>query len=467
MQIDIPVFGPTYTNRSMDVGSQVTRNFYPEINSGTQEPTALMPFPGLTLFSSPSGGANRGFGVHKGELYTVNGTTLYKIDSSGAVTNLGTVSGSSRCVMESDGTNLVIATGSTRPYVYDGITLTLTTDVDLHTSNSVAYINQRVVYDGADGDVIFADLTDPTTVKSENITKAESDPDGTDYVWAFKQQLFVAGSNTIQPYWNSGTGNPPYEPILNSTQQIGVKAKYSISHDREFSYFLGSDLNIYQFDGLSCRPIGNPAICQRIASYSSASDAIGMCMTLDGMDFYLITFPAGDETWLYQVGSGLWTNLAYGVEGGRHLINAHAFIYNKHLVADRRTGNIYYLDFNAFTDNGDVIQRQRDTVAISARSLGIGRPNALLTMNWLRVIVEPGVSLVDTEANMIMQFSDDNGRTWSSELWAKMGAHGDYEYYVEWPQLGTFRSRMFRFRMTDPVKWVLLGATADIEVNID
>jgi hypothetical protein len=467
MEIRIPIFGPTYTNRSLDIGAQVTRNFYPEVNAATQEPTALMPFPGLSLFCATGDGVNRGLGVHNDELYSVTGTTLYKVSSGGTATSLGTIPGSGRCVLESDGSNLVIATGTTKPYVYNGSTLTLTTDADLHTSSSVTYINQRVVYDGADGDIIFADLTDPTSVASENITKAESDPDGVDFVWAFKQQVFVAGKNTIQPYWNSGSGNPPYEAILNSVQQLGVHAKYSIANDKEYTYFLASDLNIYQFEGLSVRPIGNPAICQEISKYSDSSDAIGMCFSFDSQDFYLLTFPTGDATWLYQVNTGIWTNLAYGTDGGQHLINAYKFIYNKHIVADRRNGNIYQLDFDTYTDNGDVIQRQRDTIAINSRNLGTGRPGADITMNWLRLIVEPGVSLVSGAANIIMQFSDDNGKSWSSEMWETLDQQGEYHHIVEWPQLGTFKSRMFRFRMSDPVKWVLIDAIADIEVNID
>jgi hypothetical protein len=406
-------------------------------------------------------------GNYGSQLYAVNGTGLYHISSLGVSTLIGTIPGTGRCVLTYDGYNLIITTGTTKPYVYDGATLTLTTDANLHTSNSSTFINQRIVYDGADGDIIFADLTVPGTVKFENITKAESDPDGVDFVWAFRQQLNAAGENTIQPYWNSGSGNPPYQPVLNAVQQIGVKAKYSIAHKKDSTYFLGSDLNIYQYDGLSSRPIGNPAICREISTYTDTSDAVGVCFSFDSLDFYLLTFPTGGSTWLYQTNSNMWTNLAYGSQGEHHLINAYERIYNKHIVADRRNGNIYEFDFDTHTDNGELIQRQRDTAAITSRSLQHGRPGATMTMNWLRVIVEPGTSLVSGEAVMIMQYSDNHGKSWSSELWESVGPQGDYDHVIQWDQLGTFKSRMFRFRMTDPVKWVLIDAIADVEVGID
>ena len=468
MQINIPVTGPTYTNRSLDIGAQVTRNFYAEINPETHEPTSMMPFPGTTLFCAAAGGTNRGSGIFNNELYMVNGTNLIKVNSSGAATTIGTITGTGRCVMESDGNNLVITTGETKPYTYDGTTLTLGTDIDLHTSYTCAFINQRMVYDGDGPNILFADLNNPLSVASENVTPAESDPDDLVGVWAYRQQIFAAGTCTIQPYWNSGEGNPPYDPIINAVQQVGVHARYSATHNKDFSYFLGSDLNVYRYDGLSAQPIGNPAICQAISKYSDASDAFGVCFSFDSLNFYMLSFPTGNETWLYQEQSGQWTNLAYGTDGSQHVINSYQFVYNKHLVTDRRSGNVYELDFDTFTDNGDVIQRQRATIAISAKELQIGRPNSKLTMNWLRLFIEPGVSLVSAEAQIIMEYSDDHGKTWTSSLgFLSIGQQGDYENVVEWHQLGTFYSRMFRFTMTDPVKWVLIDAVADVEVGID
>jgi hypothetical protein len=87
-------------------------------------------------------------------------------------------------------------------------------------------------------------------------------------------------------------------------------------------------------------------------------------------------------------------------------------------------------------------------------------------MDKLELIIEPGASLVTSEAQMIMQYSDDNGRSWSSERFAKIGEQGDYTYKLWWFGLGVFYNRMFRFIMTDPIKWVLISANADVELEI-
>ena len=390
---------------------------------------------------------------------------LVKISSLGVRTNIGVIGGEDRCgLAEDEAGNLVITTGVGNPYQYDGTTLTQGTDIDLPHASTVTYINRRVVYDGVGGDVVFSDLSDPLTVDSANIIIAEAKPDNTKAVFSYKQQVYVFGGSSIQPLYNTGEGNPPYDFVLNATQEIGIDAIHSIGSNSNFAYFLGSDLVVYQLSGLASNSIGNPAIGQAIHNYPATNDAYGMCFTIDNLNFYLLSFPTGNETWLYNEQSGLWTNLAFGVNGDQHLISDYQFIYGKHIVADRRNGNIYELDFDTFTDNGELIQHQRDTVAINGKTFG--RPGAKVFMDRLELIIETGTSLVTAESQIIMQYSDDNGRSWSSERFLPIGQQGEYRHKLEWLGLGWFYTRMFRFIMSDAIKWVLISAHADLELEL-
>ena len=128
--IPIPLVGPTYTNRSLPVSAQVTRNFYVEVNPQSAEIVSFQPFPGLKPFSTGVG-ANRGTGVLNDVLYTVSGNTLFSVDSLGAQTSIGTIEGTGRCGIDDDGTNLIIATGVGKPYQYNGSVLSQGTDADL------------------------------------------------------------------------------------------------------------------------------------------------------------------------------------------------------------------------------------------------------------------------------------------------------------------------------------------------
>jgi len=466
--VPIPLVGPTYTSRSLEVASQVTKNFYIEVNNTSpdnQTIAAFQPFPGLKPWATTTG-IDRGMGVYNNELYKVSGQSLYKIDSLGTETLIDTINGFERCTLVEDNSNLVIATQTTKPYTYDGATVTLGTDPDLHTSNSVTYIKNRVVYDGNNGDVIFADLGTPLSVNSANVTSADNKPDDSLAVYAFKDQLFAFSDRSITPYYASGAGNPPYDVIQNAVQEIGLGAVNSISSNNNYMYFLGSDLQPYRLAGLQPQPIGNPSIGRAIDGYTNTSNAIGHCFTFNNQNFYLLNFP-DHETWLFSEGAG-WTNLSYG-ENNPHLFGSYAYCYGRHLVGDRRNGNIYELDFDTYTDNGDTIFRQRDTAKVSGKSFGV--PGKEIFMERLEIVVERGVGILSgqgSDPQIMMSYSDDGGNSWSAERWADMGEQGKYGSMIPlaWNDLGSFYERMFRFKVTDPVKVVLISANADIEVGV-
>lgn len=55
----------------------------------------------------------------------------------------------------------------------------------------------------------------------------------------------------------------------------------------------------------------------------------------------------------------------------------------------------------------------------------------------------------------MLQVSKNNGHTWGSERWARMGAIGKYLTRVRWLALGLARDWLFKLRVTDPCKFVL------------
>ncbi len=462
MSLPLPLVGPTYTNRSLPVSSQTTQNFYVEVNPQGKEIISLMPFPGLVPFSTVNNGVGRGLGVLNEVLYSVSGNGLYEVSRAGVATLIGTIEGSGRCNLASDATNLVIVTGEGKPYTYDGTTLAQGTDVDLPDAATVAYLNRRVIYDGTGPDVAFADLNNPLSVNSANVISTDTTPDDMLAGFVQNQQYYACCAASIEPYYNVGTGNPPYQLIQNAVKDIGIHAIHSIGQNKQYTYFLGSDRQPYRLQQLTLEPISNPAIGRAIESYAASSSAFGFCFTWDSQEFWVLSFP--EQTWLWNESASLWTNISFGADEP-HLANDYAYVYGKHLVSDRRNGNILEMDADTYTDAGETIFRRRDTISIDGATFG--KADARVFMDRLRLRIDPGPSLVDTEAMIMMQYSDDNGRTWSSERWAKVGQQGDYGYIVEWLALGDFYRRMFRFTMTDPINWVLISASADVELGFD
>ena len=79
----------------------------------------------------------------------------------------------------------------------------------------------------------------------------------------------------------------------------------------------------------------------------------------------------------------------------------------------------------------------------------------------LQLDIEAGVGLdagvtPGATPQLMLQWSDDGGHTWSHEHWVVAGPIGEYRYRALWRRLGRSRDRVYRIRQTDPVKtaWI-------------
>jgi hypothetical protein len=66
----------------------------------------------------------------------------------------------------------------------------------------------------------------------------------------------------------------------------------------------------------------------------------------------------------------------------------------------------------------------------------------------------------------MLRYSNDGGRTWSSELWLSAGAQGQYRTRMKWSRLGMARDRVYELYCSDPVRWCVLGSELETEKSI-
>jgi hypothetical protein len=114
--------------------------------------------------------------------------------------------------------------------------------------------------------------------------------------------------------------------------------------------------------GADIKRISTHAIEAAIQSYSRIDDAIGYCFQQQGHAFYVLTFPTADVSWAFELKSEQWHELAWtDANGGmhRHRANCCAFAYGTNVIGDWQNGNLYALDPNVYTDNGQPIIRIR------------------------------------------------------------------------------------------------------------
>lgn len=468
MEVDITsqIIGGSYQHKSKDLNSKRAINFWPQLQEDPESKTqyALETFPGLTSFASQSG-ANRGVFDHLGTLYHVVDTTLYSVDSAGTHTAIsGTIAGAERCTFASIGGSLLIATGGVA-YEYDGSTLTTGTDADFETPNTVTGINNQAIYDGDSGRFGTSNVGDYLNINSLKYATAESDGDNLLRPYAFKEQVKMFGEKTIETWWNTGTGNPPFSRVQGAIHQVGLGAVHSVSNNDNFIYFLGDDNHIYRLEGNREVPVSHKPLNRIITNFATVSDAVGWCMNYQGSEFYTITFPTADRTFCFQEG-GEWFELSTGLAGGRYSGEGYSYTYRKHLIADAN-GNIFELDEDNYTENSAVIQRTIDSSPIHS---GIfTAPGKLLDMNSLTIIMETGVGIASgqgSEPRLMVSWSDDGGKNFSTEVWEDIGELGK-TVQVKIDSLGSFDdARILRLRVTDPVHMSIHRVMADLEVGI-
>jgi hypothetical protein len=72
----------------------------------------------------------------------------------------------------------------------------------------------------------------------------------------------------------------------------------------------------------------------------------------------------------------------------------------------------------------------------------------------------------DPEARVpqvMLRWSDTNGKAWSAEHWVACQTIGEYRARAVWRRLGAARSRLYQVVISDPVKVALLDAFLDVE----
>ena len=451
--VPVNFVGSSYAHRSRSLSSQKTMNLIPEAVPTGKTQSAITSWYGSKAFSSGTG-VDRGMHVFANELYKVTNNTLYKVSSIGAQTSLGTIQGSNPCIFADDGSTMRIATGS-EDYLVTGGVLSVLSDTDLNPGNSVAYLNQQMINDSTGGQFQVSDVGVPGSIAANNFATAESAPDDTVRVYTFNERLFLFGDrSTIETWYNSGTGNPPFDRVQGGTMQVGIDSPYSVASSADFVYFMGSDKSVYRFSATQPDLVSLPAIAAEWQSYAVTSDARGMVVNLDGMTFYVINFVTEGKTWAYSETSNSWFQLSTGASEGNYLGTSYAEVYGKKLIGSG--GNVLELDADTYTDNGDAIINERVSPPIISQSGG------RIEMSSFTLVMETGVGLITGQGEKpqaMFSASYDGGKSFGPESTVEIGRMGESREKVTWYNMASAYEIMIKVRISDPVFVSIHGAS--------
>jgi hypothetical protein len=461
--------GGTYKNRIRAYSSQDTINMYLNVNEKGKDPISLQSFPGQKLVSSIDGSTERGMHNMNEVMYRVVDDTLYSVDSLGVHTIAGNgnikITGDDRCIFADDGDHLVIV-ASKVVYVYTKSvdSLVINANVNLVDVLSVTYIKSQFIYTTANLSFMSQPL-DPFDVSGLDAIAAESDPDSLVRDYAFNQTIYRFGTRTTEPWYVSGVGSPPIDVIEGQQFSVGLGAIHSLTNTDKALYWLGDDKAIYRVSGGINERISDDGISNSIENMATINDALGYTFTLQGMDFYLITFPSENKSFLLneRLGVNGWTTLTSD-EALAYSGTASLSIYNKTYVCSG--GKLLTLELDEYTQDSDVMFRRRTGLPITRKNFPSPIKGRRIKISSIEFIMEQGVGLLTGQGEnprMLLELSFDSGRTFAHSQWVELGRLGEHTLEVNADVIASADEITPRVTITDPVPFSFSATSVDIK----
>lgn len=282
------------------------------------------------------------------------------------------------------------------------------------------------------------------------------------------RQVYLLGEKTSEVWVDVGSFPFAFQRVPGSNSQYGIAAQFSMAKvGKSFAYLSQNDrgqgmvmmMNGYSPDRISNHAVENTLVGQTI------SDAVAYTYQMEGHEVYVISFPSINLTWAYDATTTMWYKWLYCDNTNtfsRHRSNCGAVFQGMNLVGDYANGNIYSLNLDVYTDNGQPIRRVRRAPHITA---DLQRQY----FEEFQIQFQPGVGIggvttplnneiVGADPQAMLRWSNDGGSTWSNEHWVSIGKMGKYKNRAIWRRLGWARDRVFEVVVTDPVKMVIVSA---------
>lgn len=478
----------SYETNELPLSSAICVNAYPVYSENAAfSGKSVIGSPGITQVNT-TGDAITGF--PRGDIvvndiqYKVAGTSVFKIFSDALAENIGTIGTGGRVSMAQNGGYLVIVIPGGDAYYYHIATSVFAqiTDASYIASDTVTFLDGRFVFTTTDGSIFFcSDLNDPTSYDALNFGTAEASPDNIVAGFVDHGELFIFGVETVQSYANIAGSGFPFQSIGGAVIVKGAHSRNSIVSFDNTMLFLGGGVNekscIWRAtSSSSVQKVSSNAIDQQIQKFTRdemRDYSFALTFSYNGAFFAAFTFMAENnripsKTFVYDAtasafsGKKIWHELQSGSEPSRWRVETIVQVYNQLYVSDYTDASrIGYLDVGAFKEYNETIIREVITQPFTNNNIGLFYSN-------LEVTMVTGVGLNDGQGDdpqLRMSFSDDGGRTWSNEISRPMGKIGDYKARVLYRgSLGYApSSRMFKFIMSDPVKFAIMKVDANVE----
>lgn len=474
-----------YQARSVIASAQRCLNLFIEPQppqDGEPMPAVHLPTPGLSILGYTPELPVRGVRqASNGKIYMAAGAGIYRVTPgtpSWTFTLLGTISPGrvTPVSMVDNGLVLVVVDGSP----LGGWSVDLDTDafamiVDpaFYGADRVEYIDTFFIFNRPGTNqfywtgslaLTFDELDKVAKVGASDLLVSLS---------VAKKEIVLVGERTTEVFYNASVIDPTTGFVLSQFAAVqgvfvdyGTAAKYSVATNDNTTLWLSRDRTgkgiVMMLAGYQAKRISTFAIEEAIRKYARIDDAIGFCYQIGGHIFYVLTFPAADHTWVFDLRTEEWHEWAFTDSNGNE--HAHRIMcvypcFGTLVAGDRQYGNLYTLDPDVHTDWGFPIVRERCFPHMVLEGRRIFYREFLADME---TGTGPGALAENTDF-VSLSWSDDRGRHFGNPVRQGLGGLGNTLTSMQWQRLGMARDRVFKLRWSTDAPCALQGAWVTVD----
>jgi hypothetical protein len=478
--------GPAYEAANPLQDAQRLINWYVEYDKteGAKTPSALLGTPGLALACTTGYiGEVRGIWVLPNDtqaIAVVSNKAVLVTYSAGvySISVIGTLLTFSGQVSIRDNgvAKIVVIVDGVNGYKYNINTNAFAqiADAAWMGSNKVSFIDGWFVFNKPNTQIFYTSPlywngTDAFDATYYSLKDSSSDSIVTHI--EDRRELWLIGERTSEVWYDAGNQYFPFSRLQGALLQVGCAAPHTICRTGQGLIWLSrserGENSIVMTQGYNFTAISTQAIANRLSTYATISDAFAYTYTEAGHEFYVITFPTGDETWVFDLSTGVWHQRAsFDPAAGkfhRHRANCAVNFAGKRLVGDALNGNLWTMSRSYYVDG--------DTPLVSVRRaphFWDRNDRNRIRQYWLQIEFTPGQGLLTGQGSdpvAVLRWSNDGGFTWPGFRQLSIGKMGEYTRRVIARRLGASRDRVYEVTVSDPVNRDVVGATLKVEAN--
>lgn len=439
--------------------------------------------PGLTQFAVTGFTGYRGAILVNNLLFVAVLNRVITCDSAGTIVNVGALAGTKRvtwarnltsptpdiqCVDPDNGA-FAVTTGSVASFNGAG---------NLPAPNSVCSQDAYFFW-GIGDNRIFAAGPNSTVVNTQTFTTANSRSTGTlSRVVPYRGLLFVFCTTFIEVYSDTANAAPAFPYTRLAVVDRGLLGPNAIAGFEDgFGklYWVADDFGVYRFtDGtLIPEKVSPPDLDRAIRATADKTKLEASVYVHAGHSFWALSSPTW--TWEFNLNTQRW-NERWSYQPGNNTTGAFSrwrgtggtLAFGKWITGDTQSGNLDFIDDTNYQEIGNPLLMRMESGPVENFPSRVRVARADFNFIGGTGIVT-GTSLPQTNPQVEISWSDDDGSTWSDPMFRALGVQADTDQRVWITRLGQSgpAGRRWRLDISDPVYAAFLKGTqsADPRAN--